>query len=74
MTIGVTDLPVGGQVVIYFFLAMLIFIFAIGLFSIFNPPMSDADNVEPFFNLDTLEQYESPQSQHGSLEEKRMMS
>ncbi|TCD63724.1 hypothetical protein EIP91_005009 [Steccherinum ochraceum] len=60
MTTGLDDLPLGGQIVIYLLLAMLIVVFAAGIFSVFYPPLSDAENVESFFNLDSFDP-ESPE-------------
>ena len=61
------DLPLGGQVVVYVLLAMLIIIFAAGIFSVVYPPLSDAENIEPFFNLDSFE----PESPGSCVDEKR---
>ena len=52
MTAGVGELSTGGQVVIYAMLAMLIFIFAAGIFSVVCPPPQDTENVEAFFDVD----------------------
>ncbi|THH29011.1 hypothetical protein EUX98_g5188 [Antrodiella citrinella] len=69
MTEGV-GLSSGGQAVIYAMLAMLIFIFAAGIFSVVCPPPPDAENIEPFFSLDSFAP-SPPGSPESVVEEKR---